>query len=99
MSKTPGHTVTDILGQTARISWAELEIHFARGVVIRLAPELDLVAVAACFANDEKSFVDQWIKQGQLQPLDRLTAKRWSRGKADLWAVVVAPWVLVQERE
>ncbi|MGC8698448.1 MAG: DUF2288 family protein [Halothiobacillus sp.] len=26
------------------------------------------------------------------------TAKRWAQGEPNLWAVVVNPWVLVQQR-
>ena len=99
MKKAPSHTVAEMHQQTARVSWTELEPHFARGVVVRVVVELDLVEVATGFANDDKSKVAAWITQGQVDHLDRETAKRWSRGGADLWAVVVAPWVLVQEQE
>ena len=85
--------------QTARLSWPELEPHFARGVVLRVAPEIDLVEVATCFANDDKPAVEQWLSEGAIRHLDTGTASRWRDGNPDLWAVVVAPWVVVQERE
>ncbi|MDT8385949.1 MAG: DUF2288 domain-containing protein [Thiogranum sp.] len=84
--------------QTARITWPELERHFARGVVIEVDAGLDLVEVATSFANDEQPVVQEWLAAGQVQPLSTDTARRWNRGDAELWAVVVAPWVLVQER-
>jgi len=42
-------------GETAQLSWKELEPHFARGVVIRVAPELDLIEVAMSFIRDEST--------------------------------------------
>jgi hypothetical protein len=85
--------------QTARVHWQELETHFARGVVIQVAPELDLVEVATCLANDDKQAVENWIQQGQVQHLTMHTAKAWGAGDPELWAVVVAPWVVVQARK
>lgn len=92
------YTKQDLLAETARISWVELEKPFARGVVVRVDSALDLVEVATCFANDDKSAVEAWINAGQLEHLDMPTAKDWAQRDPDLWAVVVAPWVVVQER-
>jgi len=95
-SKT--HTVQDLHAETARIRWQELEVHFARGVVIRVASELDLVEVAMGFANDDKQAVERWITAGQVEHLGMETARDWNDRDPELWAVVVAPWVVVQER-
>ncbi len=84
--------------QTARVSWLELEKHFARGVVLRVAEELDLVEVAVCLAGDDKPAAERWLASGQLQRLDVPKARDWSQREPELWAVVVAPWVVVQER-
>jgi hypothetical protein len=93
------YTRQDLHTQTARISWQELERHFARGVVICVAAALDLVAVATAFANDDRPTVERWLAAGQVQHLDVQTAKGWAAGEPELWAVVAAPWVIVQERE
>jgi len=92
------YQVQDLHGQTARIGWQEIEKHFARGVVIRVDEDLDLVEVATCLANDDKSAVEGWISAGQVEHLGMATAKRWADCQSELWAVVVAPWVVVQER-
>ncbi len=92
------YTTQELHLETARISWQELETHFARGVVIRVDGDLDLVEVATCFANDDKQAAEAWINAGKVQHLDMHTAKDWEGRDPDLWAVVVAPWVLVQER-
>jgi hypothetical protein len=84
--------------QTARIGWQELEKHFARGKVIRVDSDIDLVEVATCFANDNTSAVQNWLTSGQVRHLDTKTARDWAGRQPELWAVVVAPWVLVQER-
>lgn len=91
------HSLQELHTQTARIAWQELEPHFARGVVLHVADELDMVAVATGMANDDKAVVERWMAAGQLAHLDNETATRWSQEATDLWAVVVAPWVLVQE--
>lgn len=92
------HTVQDLHTETAHITWSELEIHFARGVVIKVDASLDLVEVAATFANDDKLIVERWFTAGQVERLPTDTARDWNSREPELWAVVVAPWVLVQER-
>jgi len=95
---TPRYTKTDLLKETARISWQELERQFARGVVLQVDAALDLVEVATCFANDEQETVEGWLAAGQVRYLPNEVARDWSQRDADLWATVVAPWVVVQEK-
>ena len=99
MNNMPRYTRTDLNLETARIVWSELERHFARGVVIHVAGTLDLVEVALAFANDDKAAVQTWLTAGEVRHLETETAQDWRRRDPDLWAVVTAPWVLVQERE
>ncbi len=96
--ETPRYTHADLLRETARVSWEALEPHFARGVVIQVDSELDLIEVATCFANDDKEKVEAWLTSEQVRYLPNDVAKAWSSGEAELWAAVVAPWVVVQER-
>ncbi len=83
--------------ETGRIGWDELARHFARGVVIRVTDELDLVKVAAAVAEDDKARVADWLASGAIANASLDDARRWERSGELLWAVVVAPWVLVQE--
>lgn len=92
------HSLQDLHAQTARVAWPELERHFARGVVIRVAGDLDLVEVATRLANDDSLAVERWLADGRIAHLDPDTARDWSGRDPELWAVVVAPWVAVQER-
>lgn len=87
-----------INGETAQLSWGDLALFFARGIVIHVAPQLDLVDVALTFSEDDKSAVNQWMQAGQVGKLDDAVAADWAKRNPELWAVVVAPWVLVQER-
>ncbi len=88
---------TQLNGETGRLRWAELERHFARGVVVWVDAGLDLVAVAAAFVRDDEAAVMAWMTAGQVQRADTEQARDWHARDADLWAVVAAPWVLVQD--
>ncbi|WP_120993635.1 DUF2288 domain-containing protein [Stutzerimonas urumqiensis] len=87
-----------LLGETAAIDWPELQPFFARGVLLRVGGELDLVDVALAVASDEGAAVAAWMKAGSLGRLEADQAQDWHDRRPSLWAVVVAPWVLVQER-
>ncbi|HEX7048075.1 MAG TPA: DUF2288 domain-containing protein [Gammaproteobacteria bacterium] len=84
--------------ETARIPWSELSVHFARGAVVKVAPALDLVEVAAAFVENRRDTVEAWMQAGQVTAATDADAQIWTDSEAILWAVVVAPWVLVQER-
>lgn len=97
--ETPKYSKTDLLQQTARISWQELERHFARGVLLQVDPALDLVEVATRFANDDRETVEAWLTSGQVRHLPDDVARDWNARDPELWAAVIAPWIVVQERE
>jgi len=82
--------------ETGRMDWPALARHFARGVVIKVDAGLDLVEVAAALARDDKARVAQWLNQGRIAKAEVADAQAWNDGQASFWAVVVAPWVLVQ---
>ena len=84
--------------ETGRISWQEIEVLFARGMAMYVAPQLDLVEVAALTAENETAQMKQWTAQGLVGALTVEQAKDWQSRNPELWAVVVAPWAFVQER-
>lgn len=94
----PSTLYTKLLGETAAISWQELQPFFARGAVLRVEGNQDLVAVAEALASDDKEKVTRWLTSGDLRKLQVLDAEDYLARDPQLWAVVVAPWVLVQER-
>lgn len=83
--------------ETGRIAWDELQRHFARGVVIKVEPELDLVDTALKFVKDDKPAIEAWLNNGSIARASDADAQIWATGSAVFWAVVVAPWVLIQE--
>ena len=85
-------------GETAKVSWAEMQRHHARGVVVRVEGQLDLVEVAVAMASDEGAAVSRWMQAGQVGKVSDEQARDWLARDPVLWSVVVAPWVLVQER-
>ena len=88
----------EYVGQTARIAWRELQTHYARGSVVSVAPDLDLVEVAVQLGLDNTEQFQRWIDGGQIAAPDEDRARRWYDENPELWAVVAAPWVLVQDR-
>jgi hypothetical protein len=83
--------------ETGQIAWPELQRHFARGVVIVVGPELDLVEVAVKFVKDDKATIETWLNSGQISRASDENAQFWAQATTVFWAVVVAPWVLIQE--
>lgn len=83
--------------ETARLAWPELERHFARGVVVRIAPGMDLVDAALQFAENNARLIQAWLDEGRVARAGLADAEDWHARQPRFWAVVVAPWVLVQE--
>ena len=83
--------------ETSRIRWRELQPFFARGQVVRVANSLDLVYVAEKMSEDDKEVIEQWMKQGELAVVEDDLALGWFEENKEFWAVVVKPWVLIQE--
>jgi hypothetical protein len=82
--------------QTARIQWHDLQTYYAGGSVIRVEAGLDLVEVAVQLGMDNTGQFQQWIDEGLVAPVDDKLALKWYDCNQGLWAVVAAPWVLVQ---
>lgn len=84
--------------QTARIHWHELQTYYAHGSVIAVSPALDLVDVAVQLGMDNTDCFQRWIAAGDVAAVSDEQALAWYESNANLWAVVAAPWVLVQQR-
>jgi hypothetical protein len=102
--KTPGpegelDLRTRLNFETGRVGWKDIEILFARGMVMVVAPELDLVEVAALTAENNTELVKVWTDSGLVGAMSTEQALDWQLREPELWAVVVAPWAFVQERK
>jgi len=83
--------------ETSQIAWKELQRFFASGSAVFVAPELDLVDVAYQFSIDNKEQVASWMQNNQVALVSDQQAMDWFESDAVVWAVVVKPWILVQE--
>lgn len=83
-------------GETGRIGWRALQPWFAKGDTLQVAMGVDLVAVATALAADDAAAVKGWLDAAQLGPVDAQQASAWYEADAEVWAVVVLPWILVQ---
>ena len=97
MTRSADETRALLNAQTGKLGWPELARHFARGVVIKVAPDMDLVGVATAIVEDRSDEVEDWQRAGKLAPASDEDARRWQTHDCAFWTVVVAPWVVVQE--
>jgi hypothetical protein len=95
----PQETLRNSLNlETSRIAWKELLRFFASGTVIKVSPELDLIDVACQISADNKTQVEQWMTKAKVGKVSDDQARMWLETDAQLWSVVVKPWILVQQR-
>lgn len=83
--------------ETSRIDWRELQKFFASGLAVEVSATLDLVEVALQMSGDNKAQFEQWLSGGMVGKVTDEQAAAWLASNTEVWAVVVSPWVLVQE--
>ena len=83
--------------ETSKIDWNELQKFYAKGAVIAVTQGVDLIDVGVQISNDNKSVVEQWLADGTISQIQDAQAQLWYDKNTTFWAVVIAPWVLVQE--
>jgi hypothetical protein len=84
--------------ETAKIYWSELQRFFAKGEAIWISTQLDLIDAAYQFSVDNKSQVQEWLSNQTVTPVPDELALQWFNSNAELWTVVVKPFVLVQAK-
>ncbi len=82
--------------ETSKIAWSKLQRFFAQGLAVYISPSLDLVDVAGAFSKDNKALVEKWMHQQQVHLVTDQQAEKWVQNNTQVWAVVVKPWILVQ---
>ena len=85
-----------IVTETAKIPWSSLQRFFASGKTLFVTRELDLIDVAVAFQRDDSVIVGEWVNSEQITAVSNEQAKQWIAENSLVWAVVVKPWVLVQ---
>lgn len=85
-----------IITETAKIPWSTLQRFFAGGKTLFVNKELDLIDVAYAFQQDNSDTVGAWVDSEQIKAVSTEQAKQWIEEDSLVWAVVVKPWVLIQ---
>ncbi len=85
-----------ILGETAKISWQQLEQFYAQGKLILVSDSLNLVDVGYSISLDDATKIIEWMEHGLLLKQFDDQARQWHHKNAEVWSVVIHPWVLVQ---
>ena len=83
--------------ETAQIGWDELQRFYAGGSLVVVDASLDLVEVAAGFVEDKSEYIAGLMEAGHVRKAVDDDARRWQAEQRSFWAVVAAPFVLVQE--
>jgi hypothetical protein len=83
--------------ETSQIAWNELQRFFASGSAVFVASSLDLIDVAYQFSIDNKDQVTLWMQNNQISLVSDQQALMWLEADTTVWAIVVKPWILVQE--
>lgn len=98
MNQEPSTLYAKLIGETSIIEWKALEKFFAKGELLWVDPTLDLIEAAQAVSQDDALTVAAWMAAGTLNKLSDAQAQDFSGRNPLLWAVVVSPWVMIQER-
>ncbi len=83
--------------ETAKIAWHDLQTHYAAGNVLGIAADADLIKVAIEFNRDNATQIQQWLADSSLFEISDQQATDWYENNQELWALVIPPFVLVQQ--
>jgi hypothetical protein len=84
-------------GETAKIEWHQLQKHYATGSVVAVDKGFDLIKVAIALNQDDTEQVKQWLAEGKMSDMSNQQAQSWYDQNSLVWALVLPPFVLVQE--
>lgn len=94
---TPQSMSQKLHSETALMHWVDLQRFFAQGKVLYIDKSLNLVETAVLFANDDAQSLEPLITTEQVSAPSNDQARDWFAANIELWTVVVAPYVLVQD--
>ena len=82
---------------TGEVVWSYLEPHCKSGSLYWVDPALDITAVAAALQADDALQISRWLGVGDLVKVGPLHSAQWQGSQQLFTAVVVTPFVLMQE--
>ncbi len=85
--------------ELGQISFQELQKFFAKGMMIIVSDQLNIIEVAMSLHQDDVKKIQQWIDGDKIIRAHDDHAKQWVKSRIEFNAVTVAPWVLVQEKQ
>ena len=94
-----GELIARLNGETAKIEWHQLQKHYASGSVIAVAAGFDLIKVAIALHQDDTAQIKQWLVEELVVEVSDSQAQRWYDQNTSVWALVIPPFVLVQEKK
>lgn len=81
-------------------AWEWLKPHFEREAIVVVVAGLDLIDVGEAIASDNVSSVQRWISEQQIYKPSEEQAAAWSEDSNKRFnALIVQPYILVQERD
>ncbi len=90
---------SELVLETAQIRWHELQRFFASGNAIAVDDSLDLIHVATQITQDNAAQIKVWMQAGLVDAVKDSQALEWYDKDAIVWALIIKPWVLVQNKK
>jgi hypothetical protein len=90
-------TYQELKDECAPVFYKEIERFFAKGMLVQIADELDIIEAALVIQNDNSKQLEQWITENKVIRVNDKQAIKWSKINEPLMALTAVPWVLVQE--
>lgn len=90
-------TYQELKEECAPVFYKEIERFFAKGMLVQVADDLDIIEAALVIQNDESEQMQQWIEENKVIRVNDQQAIKWSETNEPLMAITAVPWVLVQE--
>ena len=87
----------ELKDECAAVFYKEVEKFFAKGMLVFVAEDLDIIKVAMAIAADDTEQIQQWIAGEQVLRVHDEFAKKWSANNEVMMAITAVPCVLVQE--
>ena len=90
-------TYQELQQECAPIAYKEIEMFFARGMLVLVENNTDILDVALIIQADDTNGLNKLIQQGKVIRAHDDHAINWSQNNTQLMAVTAVPWLLVQE--
>ena len=96
-SKEPEDLRTRLSKERGPIDYLEVQKFFAKGVILVVDAQLDLVDVAEKIHADDTDCIENWISAKLVVRAHDEHARKWLDNNTRFEAVTMMPWLLVQE--